>query len=154
MLITGSRPNLRECVSLGTGITLAGLVATLLPAVLAGQRPDLILAEPIPGIPIAFEVEPLGLFFALIASALWVVTTLYSIGYMRSHGETNQTRFYAFFAVAIGSTMGIAFSQNLFTLFVFYELLTLSTYPLVTHTGTQEAKQGGRVYLGLSLIHI
>ena len=76
MLITGSRPNLRECVSLGTGITLAGLVATLLPAVLAGQRPDLILAEPIPGIPIAFEVEPLGLFFALIGSALWVVTTL------------------------------------------------------------------------------
>ncbi|GIT48920.1 MAG: hypothetical protein Ct9H300mP14_08480 [Gammaproteobacteria bacterium] len=151
MLITGSRPNLRECVSLGTGITLAGLVATLLPAVLAGQRPDLILAEPIPGIPIAFEVEPLGLFFALIASALWVVTTLYSIGYMRGHGETNQTRFYAFFAVAIGSTMGIAFSQNLFTLFVFYELLTLSTYPLVTHTGTQEAKQGGRVYLGILL---
>ena len=151
VLITGARPNLRECVSLGTGITLAGLVATLLPAVLAGQRPDLILAEPIPGIPIAFEVEPLGLFFALIASALWVVTTLYSIGYMRSHGETNQTRFYAFFAVAIGSTMGIAFSQNLFTLFVFYELLTLSTYPLVTHTGTQEAKQGGRVYLGILL---
>ena len=124
VLITGSRPNLRECVSLGTGITLAGLVASLLPAVLAGQRPHITLAEPIPGIPIAFEVEPLGLLFALIASSLWVVTTLYSIGYMRGHGETNQTRFYAFFAVAIGSTMGIAFSQNLFTLFVFYELLT------------------------------
>ena len=151
VLITGSRPNLRECVSLGTGITLAGLVASLLPAVLAGQRPHITLAEPIPGIPIAFEVEPLGLLFALIASSLWVVTTLYSIGYMRGHGETNQTRFYAFFAVAIGSTMGIAFSQNLFTLFVFYELLTLSTYPLVTHAGTQEAKQGGRVYLGILL---
>ncbi|GIT48108.1 MAG: hypothetical protein Ct9H300mP14_00360 [Gammaproteobacteria bacterium] len=144
-------PQSRECVSLGTGITLAGLVASLLPAVLAGQRPDIVLAEPIPGIPIALEVEPLGLFFALIASVLWIVTTLYSIGYMRGHGETNQTRFYAFFAVAIGSTIGIAFSQNLFTLFIFYELLTLSTYPLVTHSGTLDAKRGGRVYLGILL---
>jgi multicomponent Na+:H+ antiporter subunit D len=70
---------------------------------------------------------------------------------MRGHGDTNQTRFYAFFALAIGSTMGIAFSQNLFTLFIFYELLTLSTYPLVTHAGTHEAKRGGRVYLGILL---
>jgi multicomponent Na+:H+ antiporter subunit D len=110
-----------------------------------------VLAVPIPGIPIALEAEPLGMLFALIASVLWIVTTLYSIGYMRGHGDTNQTRFYAFFALAIGSTMGIAFSQNLFTLFIFYELLTLSTYPLVTHAGTHEAKRGGRVYLGILL---
>ena len=151
VLITRSRPNLRECLSLGAGITLVGLVVSLLPAVFAGERPVSVLAVPIPGIPIALEAEPLGLIFALIASALWIVTTLYSIGYMRGHGETNQTRFYAFFAVAIGSTMGIAFSQNLFTLFIFYELLTLSTYPLVTHAGTQEAMRGGRVYLGILL---
>ena len=151
VLATGSRPNLRECLSLGAGITLVGLVVSLLPAVFAGERPVSVLAEPIPGIPIALEAEPLGMLFALIASVLWIVTTLYSIGYMRGHGETNQTRFYAFFAVAIGSTMGIAFSQNLFTLFIFYELLTLSTYPLVTHAGTQEAMRGGRVYLGILL---
>ena len=151
VLIARSRPNLRECLSLGAGITLVGLVVSLLPAVFAGERPVSVLAVPIPGIPIALEAEPLGLIFALIASVLWIVTTLYSIGYMRGHGETNQTRFYAFFAVAIGSTMGIAFSQNLFTLFIFYELLTLSTYPLVTHTGTQEAMRGGRVYLGILL---
>ena len=151
VLATGSRPNLRECLSLGAGITLVGLVASLLPAILAGERPVSVLAVPIPGIPIALEAEPLGMLFALIASVLWIVTTLYSIGYMRGHGDTNQTRFYAFFALAIGSTMGIAFSQNLFTLFIFYELLTLSTYPLVTHVGTHEAKRGGRVYLGILL---
>jgi multicomponent Na+:H+ antiporter subunit D len=138
-------------LSLGVGVTLVGLIASLLPAVLAGERPVSVLAVPIPGIPIALEAEPLGLLFALVASVLWVVTTLYSIGYMRGHGDTNQTRFYAFFAVAIGSTMGIAFSQNLFTLFIFYELLTLSTYPLVTHSGTLDAKRGGRVYLGILL---
>ena len=151
VLATGSRPNLRECLSLGAGITLVGLVVSLLPAVFAGERPVSVLAVPIPGIPIALEAEPLGMLFALIASVLWIVTTLYSIGYMRGHGDTNQTRFYAFFALAIGSTMGIAFSQNLFTLFIFYELLTLSTYPLVTHAGTDEAKRGGRVYLGILL---
>ncbi|GIU24373.1 cation:proton antiporter [Shewanella sp. MBTL60-007] len=94
-------------------------------------------------------VEPLGMLFALIASFLWLITTLYAIGYMRGHGEENQTRFYLCFALAISAVMGLAFSANLFTLFIFYEVLTLSTYPLVTHAGTEKAKQGGRVYLGI-----
>ncbi|HCF72510.1 MAG: proton-conducting transporter membrane subunit [Arenicellales bacterium] len=146
---TGSRPNLRESVSLVCGIAtlLAGLF--LLPTILAGHRPSLLLATPLPGVPIAFQVEPLGMLFALIASALWIVTTIYSIGYMRGHGEPHQTRFFAFFAIAIGSAIGVAFAQNLFTLFVFYELLTVSTYPLVAHAGTTEAKRGARVYLGI-----
>ncbi|MCG7963475.1 MAG: proton-conducting transporter membrane subunit, partial [Candidatus Thiodiazotropha taylori] len=107
--------------------------------------------EPIPGISIAFKIEALGMLFALIAGILWLVTSIYAIGYMRGHNEQNQTRFFAAFAVSIAATMGIAFSANLFTLFLFYELLTLSTYPLVTHAGTPEAKQGGRVYLGILL---
>jgi multicomponent Na+:H+ antiporter subunit D len=82
---------------------------------------------------------------------LWIVTSLYAIGYMRSHGEQHQTRFYICFAVAIASTMGIALAANMFTLFIFYEALTLSTYPLVTHSGTPEARRAGRVYLGLLL---
>ena len=72
----------------------------------------------IPEIPIAFEVEPLGMMFALVASFLWIVTTIYSIGYMRGHGESNQTRFYACFAIAIASAIGVAFAANLLTLFV------------------------------------
>ena len=145
----GSRPNLREAMSLGAGVVLLALVVRLLPRVLSGDWPATVLAEPIPGLALAFSAEPLGVLFGLIASFLWIVTTVYSIGYMRGHGEAHQTRFYAFFAIAMGCTMGVAFADNLFTLFVFYELLTLSTYPLVTHAGTREARQGGRTYLGI-----
>ena len=91
------------------------------------------------------------MLFALIASGLWIVNSLYSIGYMRGNGEAHQTRFYVCFALALAATMAIAFAANLFTLFVFYELLTLVTYPLVTHHGTTEARQGGRTYLGILL---
>jgi multicomponent Na+:H+ antiporter subunit D len=91
------------------------------------------------------------MLFALIASGLWIVNSLYSIGYMRGNQEAHQTRFFVCFALSIAATMGIAFSGNLFTLFIFYEVLTLSTYPLVTHAGTEKARDGGRVYLGLLL---
>ena len=101
------------------------------------------------GLSLSFEVEPLGALFALIASGLWIVNSVYSIGYMRGHGEEHQTRFYMCFAIAIGSAMGIAFAANLFTLFVFYEVLTLSTFPLVTHYGDEKARNGGRIYLGV-----
>ena len=149
--IVGARhkPNLRETVTLVTATCLFILVASLLTPVLAGGRPSISLLEVLPGLSIAFEVEPLGLVFALIASFLWIVTSVYAIGYMRGHHEKNQTRFYAYFAVALSSTMGIAFAGNMFTLFIFYEILTLSTYPLVTHSGTAEAKRGGRTYFGI-----
>jgi len=105
------------------------------------------LLEPLPGLPIVFRVEPLGMLFALIASGLWIINSIYSIGYMRGNNETNQTRFYVCFALALSAAIGIAFAGNLITLFVFYEILTLITYPLVTHHGTDKAKQGGRIYL-------
>ena len=149
VMLAGSRPNLREAISLAAGVILLALVVRLLPRALSGDWPTTVLAEPIPGFSLAISAEPLGVLFGLIASFLWIVTTVYSIGYMRGHGEAHQTRFYTFFAVAMGCTMGVAFADNLFTLFVFYEVLTLSTYPLVTHAGTQEARQGGRTYLGI-----
>ena len=145
------RPNQRETVTLVTAALLFVLVASLLPAVLDGQRPAAVLVETLPGLPIALQLEPLGMLFALVASFLWIVTSVYSIGYMRGHHESNQTRFYICFAVAISSAMGVALAANMFTLFVFYEVLTLSTYPLVTHAGTEKARRGGRVYLGLLL---
>ncbi len=116
---------------------------------LAGGRPRLDVVEVLPGLDLAFEVEPLGMLFALVASGLWIVTSLYSIGYMRGHHEENQTRFYICFAVAISGAVGVSFAANVFTLFVFYEAITLSTYPLVTHHGTEAAKHAGRVYLGI-----
>jgi multicomponent Na+:H+ antiporter subunit D len=91
------------------------------------------------------------MLFALLASSLWIVNSIYSIGYMRANNEPRQTGFYVCFAVALGSTIGIAFAKNLFTLFLFYEALTISTYPLVTHKGDAEAIRAGRVYLLLLL---
>ena len=99
----------------------------------------------------AFRLEPLGMLFALISSGLWIVTTCYSIGYMRAHQEDHQTRYYACFAVAIFAAIGAAMAQNMFTLFIFYEVLTFSTYPLVTHHGTESAREGGRTYLSILL---
>ncbi|MED5416500.1 MAG: proton-conducting transporter membrane subunit, partial [Candidatus Latescibacterota bacterium] len=82
-------------------------------------------------------------------SGLWIVTSLYGFGYMRGHHEIDQTRFFFFFAVAITAALGVAYARNLLTLFVFYEVLTFSTYPLVTHARTTDALRGGRVYLGI-----
>jgi multicomponent Na+:H+ antiporter subunit D len=147
--IYDTRPDRRETVTLVTSGLLLLVVLSLLPAVLDGGRPVWTFREILPGIAIAFRVEPLGMIFAAVASVLWPIASLYSIGYMRGNQESHQTRFYVYFAVAIWATMGIAFSANLVTLFVFYEILTLSTYPLVTHKGTAAARDAGRVYLGL-----
>jgi multicomponent Na+:H+ antiporter subunit D len=145
------RPNLRETATLVTAGAVFALVLTLLPQVMAGDRPGFVFAEPLPGLQLSLEVEPLGLLFALVASSLWIVTSVYSIGYMRGHNEKNQTRFYVFFAIAIFSALGVAFAGNLFTLFFFYEALTLCTFPLVAHHQTPAAKKAGRVYLGILL---
>ncbi|MCW8931367.1 MAG: monovalent cation/H+ antiporter subunit D family protein [Gammaproteobacteria bacterium] len=149
IVLTAHKPNLRESVSIGSSILLFFLVINLYIGFQQGATISVHWWELIPGLPISFSVEPLGMLFALIASFLWVITTVYAIGYMRAHHEQNQTRFYACFAIAISSVMGITFADNLFTLFIFYEVLTLSTYPLVTHSGTEEAKKGGRIYLGI-----
>ena len=147
--LCATRPNLREAVTLATALVVTLCTLGLLPTVLSGERPSFVVWEVMPGLPLAFEAEPLGMLFALVASALWFVSGLYSIGYMRGNDEAHQTRFYACFALAIAAAIGIAFAANAFTLFLFYEALTLVTYPLVTHHGTAEARRSGRVYLAL-----
>jgi multicomponent Na+:H+ antiporter subunit D len=147
--LTGRSPDLRESITLITSAITFALVASVFDDVMAGGRPEWTMMEMIPGLSISFKVEPLGMVFAGIASFLWIITTIYAIGYMRGHHEQNQTRFYICFAIAISSALGIAFAGNMLTLFVFYEVLTISTFPLVTHSGTPEAKRAGRVYLGI-----
>jgi len=147
--LVGRWPNLRESITLVTAGLLFAVVAGITPEVLAGARPSITLLTMMPGLALELRVEPLGMLFALVASTLWIVNSIYSIGYMRANGEAHQTRFYVCFAIALASTMGIAFAGNLLTLFLFYEALTLSTYPLVTHHGTAEARRAGRVYLGI-----
>ena len=151
IVAAGRMPNLREAVTIVTSLVLFYFVIKLYHGLEQGEVITVQWWQLVPGLQLSFAIEPLGMLFALVASFLWIITTIYSIGYMRSHHEQNQTRFYACFAIAIGSVMGIAFAANLFTLFIFYEVLTLSTYPLVTHAGTAEAKKGGRIYLGILL---
>jgi len=143
--------NLRESVTLLTALVLAFTVWSLIPQVMSGARPSMNLIEVIPGIEIAFRIEPLGMLFAALASGLWIINSVYSIGYMRGNGESNQTRFYVFFALSISATLGVAFAGNLFTLFLFYEILTLSTYPLVAHKGDAKTVRSARIYLGILL---
>ena len=151
VLALGRWPNAREAVPIVFGTVLFSLVWSLMDTVRSGEVARYSLVEVVPGVDLALHVEPLGLLFALVASFLWPVTTLYAVGYMRGHHEENQTRFFTFFAISIGGAMGVAFSANLFTLFAFYEVLTLCTFPLVTHHQTDEAKKAGRVYLGILL---
>jgi multicomponent Na+:H+ antiporter subunit D len=141
------RANLRETWSVAAGLAMFVLVASMIPAVLAGRAPECVLFRILPGIELAF---PRGCFRAVI----WhrSITALdpdlfYSVGYMRSLKEHAQTRYFSCFALALSATMGVAFAQNLFTLFLFYEALTLVTYPLVAHKGTAEAKAGARKYV-------
>ena len=147
IMLSDRRPNLRESWTLLIAVGKFMLVASMLPSVLAGGGFTFTLFEVIPGVPIALKVDPLGMFFALVASFLWICTSAYSIGYMRTLKEHAQTRYYASFALAISATIGVAFSANLLTMYLFYEVLSLSTYPLVTHEQNAEARRSGRKYL-------
>ena len=144
----GRRPDVRESFTFFAGAIKLALVLAMVPVVLKGKVIEFTLVEEIvKGVPIQFRVDGLGVMFALVASSLWILTSLYSIGYMRGAKEQSQTRFFAFFAVSLSATLGVAFAANLFTLYLFYEMLSLATYPLVTHHQDKEARTGGRTYL-------
>lgn len=147
--LAGRHPNLRETITFLTAGLLLACVIALIGPVMQGDRPEVVLAELMPGLTLSLRPEPLGLLFALLASGLWVVNSLYSVAYVRANEETHQTRFFVFFAISICATLGIAWSGNFLTLFLFYELLTLATWPLVTHHGDEAAQRSGRIYLGV-----
>jgi NADH-quinone oxidoreductase subunit L/multicomponent Na+:H+ antiporter subunit D len=142
-----SRPFFREAV------TLATATATLVTVWLAVQSPTTLVTPlgSFAGIPFALRADAAALLFALLAALLWLVTSVYSIGYLYALDEHAQTRYFAAFAASIAATMGVAFAANLLTLFVFYELLTLATYPLVVHAGTTKARAAGRQYIAYTL---
>jgi multicomponent Na+:H+ antiporter subunit D len=147
LLLSARSPDVREGWTLAAGLAKLALVLSMLPSVLGGENLFFQVAEVFPGVPIAFRVDAMGILFALISSSLWIVTSLYSIGYMRGLKEHGQTRYYCYFALALFSTLGVAFSANLLTLYLFYELLSFATYPLVTHHQDPEARSAGRRYL-------
>jgi multicomponent Na+:H+ antiporter subunit D len=148
ILLAYKTPNLREGVGLFAALLLIVCVGFLTHAFVNSYATTLVVGEILPGLAIVFTPEPMGILFALIASVLWVVAIIYSIGYLRGNDEQHQTRFFACFALSIAATMGIALAGNFFTLFLFYEVLTLATWPLVTHHGDEAARRAGRMYLG------
>jgi multicomponent Na+:H+ antiporter subunit D len=151
IVVSSRRPNLREAWTLLAAVVKIGLVIALLPAVRTGGQPAIELFTLAPGLSLELRADPAGMVFALLASALWLLASIYSIGYMRGLAEHAQTRYYASFAVCLSATIGLAFAANLLTFFVFYELLTVATYPLVVHKQTPEALAAGRRYLAYLL---
>jgi multicomponent Na+:H+ antiporter subunit D len=121
------------------------VVAPALPAVLRGETYTWTAVRITSGLSLTFTMEPLGVLFAFLASMLWVFSVIYAIGYM-DH-ECHQRRFFTFYILALSATMGVAFSSNFFTLYLFYEYLALITYPLVIHSQSAEAYAAGTKYI-------
>ncbi|RLI86013.1 MAG: monovalent cation/H+ antiporter subunit D family protein [Candidatus Altiarchaeales archaeon] len=151
ILVFRRHKNIRESWTILASFIKFLIVASMIPAILRGDTIVYTVISILPEIPFKFRVDAFGLFFGLLASFLWILTSFYSIGYMRSLKEHSQTRYFACFAVALSATMGIAFAANLLTLFVFYEILTISVYPLVIHKETPEARSAGIKYLVYTL---
>ena len=143
--------NVRDSWSTLTAIVMVAVIAAMLPEVLDGHVPQTTIVEITPGIDVALRADAAGMIFALLASSLWVLASVYAVGYMRAEHEHKQTRFFVAFALSIGAATGVAFAANLFTFVLFYELLTLFTYPLVAHRETDEAIRAGRRYLTYTL---
>ncbi|HDP70622.1 MAG TPA: monovalent cation/H+ antiporter subunit D family protein [Actinobacteria bacterium] len=145
----GENTYLRRIFSISAAILKWVIVLSMLPGSLKGVIYVTELIPFTPGISFLLRVDALGMFFGMVSSTLWIITTVYAIGYME--GEHARKRFFAFFALCVSTTVGLAFAGNLFTLFVFYEMLTVSTYPLVIHEETPEAMKAGRKYLVYTL---
>lgn len=147
IIVSGQRPNLRDSWTIIAALAKFAITASMLPDVLQSRYPEVTLFAISPGISLALRVDSLGIIFGLSASALWILTSFFSIGYMRGLSEHKQTRYFASFAICLSATMGIAFAANLLTFVIFYEVLTIATYPLVIHKETPEAISAGRKYL-------
>ncbi len=147
VMLTGKRPNVREACSGFAAATLFIIVAAMIPDVHAGKRLYFCAFQLLPGLRVALRADALAMVFAVSASFLWVITVFYSAGYMRGLREHEQTRFNACFALALFGAIGCAFSDNLLTLYLFYEIVSICTYPLVAHHQDEESYAGGKKYL-------
>ena len=147
VMLNKKRPNLREGCSFAAAAAMFAAVLSLLHPVMAGQKLVCHLFTLLPGVSVTLRADAFSMVFALVASFLWIVTVAYSMGYMRGLEEHAQTRFNACFALALFGAIGCAFADNLFTLYLFYEIVSITTYPLVAHHQDQEGYEGARKYL-------
>jgi multicomponent Na+:H+ antiporter subunit D len=142
-----NHPNLREFVSSSASVLLFLMVLSFIPALKAGKTLVYPLFHLLPGLSITLRADGFSMIFAMVASSLWMIAVFYSMGYMRAHDEPCQTRFNACFALAIFGAIGVAFSDNLLTLYLFYEIVSVCTYPLVAHHQDEESYEGARKYI-------
>lgn len=147
VMFMGKKENIREGVSSVASIILFLLVASMIPTVLSGKTLIFHMFTILPGVTVTLRADAMSMIFALVASSLWTIAVFYSMGYMRAHKEHAQTRFNACFALAIFGAIGVAFSDNLFTLYLFYEIVSICTYPLVAHHQDAEGYNGARKYI-------
>lgn len=142
------RVGLRSALNLLGAVSKLAFVALMLQGVAAGADYGFRYSV-LPGIELVFKADALALLFVTLSTVLWLFTTVYAIGYLE--GSPHRSRFFGFFSLCVTATVGLAMAGNLYTFFVCYELLTLSTYPLVVHRGTPQAMRGGTVYLAYTL---
>ena len=145
--MSGKKPNLRESFSVVSAVILCSIVLTMVSPVLAGKTFYYQLFKILPGITVTLRADAFSMIFALVASSLWIAAAFYSMGYMRGLDEHAQTRFNTCFAIAIFGAIGVAFSDNLFTMYLFYEVVSVCTYPLVAHHQDEEAYEGAKKYI-------
>jgi multicomponent Na+:H+ antiporter subunit D len=147
VMFRGDNENIREGISSVSSILLLLVVASMVPAVLKGNTLFFHMFTILPGVTVALRADAMSMIFAIVASSLWTIAVYYSMGYMRTLKEHAQTRFNACFALAIFGAIGVAFSDNLFTMYLFYEIVSICTYPLVAHHQDKEGYSGARKYI-------
>jgi multicomponent Na+:H+ antiporter subunit D len=147
IMLSRNKPNTRVAWSFGAAALQFAIVASMIPTILAGNRIEYTLFQILPGVSVKFGVDAFGMVFAIVASFLWMFAVFYSMGYMRGLNEHAQTRFDACFALALFGAVGGALAGNFFTLYLFYEIVSICTYPLVAHHQDQEGYDGARKYI-------
>ena len=149
---SGKKPNLRECWSCGAAVIMMCIIFSMAPGVVQGNVYTYTLFNITDKVGFTLTTDPGGMIFACVSSFLWLPVSFYCIGYMRGHHEKEQTIFYACFATCLTAAVGIALAANMITFFVFFELLTVATWPLVFHSRTEEARFSGRKYLIYTMV--
>jgi len=147
ILLSRRSPNVRESWHFVAAAVKFVIIATMIPAILAGQRLEYTLFKILPGLNVTFRVDAFGMIFAIVASFLWILAVFYSAGYMRGLNEHAQTRYNACYALALFGAVGGAFAGNFFTLYLFYEIVSICTYPLVAHHQDAESYEGAKKYI-------
>jgi len=152
VMLSGKKPNVRESWSFVAALTMFGIIISMIPTVAPaplglGKVIKYDLFKILPGLTVSFRADAFSMVFAVAASFLWIIAVFYSMGYMRGLKEHAQTRFNACFALALFGAEGVAFADNLFTLYLFYEIVSICTYPLVAHHQDEEGYEGAKKYI-------